>query len=644
MARLIGPAQAERVFYYTGGSRKGQVVPNGTAVPLYADSQCSLPADVRSLDGGALAVDGAIPQVLISDTLEVPRFQFPDVEDPVVYTRVLGGPVFALHPDPDARLDAFSARITEVETTAGEAVDQVAGNLAAASAAAAVDATTKAAAATAAANAEAIRIAEIASSMRDRFPRNRGIAIGRRGTTIDLYQKMNDSVWWRSSLEAQTVPDTATPLHLMAAQALITPAAYVLAGGGTVTDSGSWTFGANVDALGGSYWQSTVAGATKTWTSPAGTTALGINSVTTTNGSLAKVSIDGDATRANLLPTAQSLVDAGTYANTILAANGGTLQPTDRVYYSFATAHSWSSSTMIATDLTPGAHTVVYTSLGYTPVGQGSANRAYISDFLYNNGQDLGAGSTTSVVEPVSSTISAISAWEYAILCRPTGSSQDYTIGNTHGGDTELSFQVYVNGAATTLTDNTITLLTDTAEIRRTSSLTHKYLNAGATKVADSEVWYRLTRDGIQVDNTITWTVGGLVTADFIMLPMPGVLSASGGQRFGRGDHSANGSGPLTFTGLNGVLDVPKSRSTAGWMWQASGRLAAGVWCANPAGYLLANSPTYFQDRNGDVLKLYIARSYAPNQSETVTAGQSRTGKARYCFRVATGIDALMKG
>lgn len=114
MARLTGPNQAERVFYYTSGLRKGQVMPNGTPVPLYSDNQCSLPADVLSLTGGALAVDGEIPQVLIGDTLEAPRFQFPDVSDPVVYTRILGGPVLALHPDPDSRLDAFQGVLTTV--------------------------------------------------------------------------------------------------------------------------------------------------------------------------------------------------------------------------------------------------------------------------------------------------------------------------------------------------------------------------------------------------------------------------------------------------------------------------------------------------------------------------------------------------
>lgn len=105
MARQIGPDQSERIFYYTSGSKKGTIVPAGTPVPLYADAQVSVPADVRALDGSVIA--GTIPTVLTGDTLEAPQFLFPDVDDPVVYTRILGGPVVALHPSTDARIDAL---------------------------------------------------------------------------------------------------------------------------------------------------------------------------------------------------------------------------------------------------------------------------------------------------------------------------------------------------------------------------------------------------------------------------------------------------------------------------------------------------------------------------------------------------------
>lgn len=109
MARLTGPDQSERTFYYTSGSKKGQLFPEGTAVPLYADSATTLPADVTKIDGSAVPLVGGFPTVYITSTLEVDLFKFPDTEDPVVYTRVGGGPVVALHPRTDDRVDALAA-------------------------------------------------------------------------------------------------------------------------------------------------------------------------------------------------------------------------------------------------------------------------------------------------------------------------------------------------------------------------------------------------------------------------------------------------------------------------------------------------------------------------------------------------------
>lgn len=128
MARQVGPDQAERIFYYTSGSKKGTIFPSGTPVPLYADNQASLPADVRSLDGSVIA--GTIPTVLIGDTLEVPQFLFPDVADPVVYTRIGGGPIVALHPATDARVDDLRTRVVALEPGGiGEAANRTLTNL-----------------------------------------------------------------------------------------------------------------------------------------------------------------------------------------------------------------------------------------------------------------------------------------------------------------------------------------------------------------------------------------------------------------------------------------------------------------------------------------------------------------------------------
>lgn len=108
MARLTGPDQSERMFVYTSGSKKGQFFPAGMPVPLYADSAGTQPADVTKIDGSAVPLVGGFPTVYITSTYEVDLFKFPDVEDPVVYTSVGGGPIVALHPRTDDRVDALA--------------------------------------------------------------------------------------------------------------------------------------------------------------------------------------------------------------------------------------------------------------------------------------------------------------------------------------------------------------------------------------------------------------------------------------------------------------------------------------------------------------------------------------------------------
>ncbi|TDB71800.1 hypothetical protein E1211_15245 [Micromonospora sp. 15K316] len=114
MARLIGPAQDQRVFYYTRGARRGQFVPAGTVVPLYADEDATEPADVLAADGVSSLpeTDDGIPYVTIGSTFEAELFRFPDGSDPVVYTRVgPDGPMVPLYPAADGRIDQLAAAV-----------------------------------------------------------------------------------------------------------------------------------------------------------------------------------------------------------------------------------------------------------------------------------------------------------------------------------------------------------------------------------------------------------------------------------------------------------------------------------------------------------------------------------------------------
>lgn len=105
------------MFVITAGEQLGEFASFGTRVPLYAEEACETAADVLALDGSALPTDSGIPYVMIGDDLRAERFLFPNVTDPVVYTRVNGGDVHELHPEIDPVIDDLRVRV-EINTQA----------------------------------------------------------------------------------------------------------------------------------------------------------------------------------------------------------------------------------------------------------------------------------------------------------------------------------------------------------------------------------------------------------------------------------------------------------------------------------------------------------------------------------------------
>lgn len=116
MTRLIGPDEASRTVFLTAGSNKGKAAAQGMAVPLYADSTLSTPADVRSTTDAVIA--GTPPTVTVDAYSQIPLFKFPDGAD-TVYTSINGGPPVALYARTDDRLDTLAARLTAVEAGSG---------------------------------------------------------------------------------------------------------------------------------------------------------------------------------------------------------------------------------------------------------------------------------------------------------------------------------------------------------------------------------------------------------------------------------------------------------------------------------------------------------------------------------------------
>jgi len=93
---MIGPDDAYRVVYLPDGRARAR----GHAVPLYADEQLTMPADVRTPLGEPIAE----ATVMVDAFSRIPLVLYPDGAD-VIYTSINGGPPVALYARIDDRLD-----------------------------------------------------------------------------------------------------------------------------------------------------------------------------------------------------------------------------------------------------------------------------------------------------------------------------------------------------------------------------------------------------------------------------------------------------------------------------------------------------------------------------------------------------------
>lgn len=314
---------------------------------------------------------------------------------------------------------------------------------------------------------------------------------------------------------------------------------------------------------------STEVGATATYVTPAGATGVGVVITYHTSGGLAKVSIDGSATAANLLPTAQDVVNRGSYPNTILVANGGTLNPTDRVIDFYRGLVHWSIPTALATNLAPGAHTVVLTVAGYTAVGSSNV-RGYIQGWGYTTGAEtpLTPGARIFSTDDVGLSRSAI---EYAIRHQPAGAPDNEWAGSTHGYESPVSFGIAIDGEPVTLTDGEVRAVRGSATVTRVTKLHHK--NNPTTVYANIDTVYRFDKDGMTIRHVDKWATATNVTDG-----RPVMLSQSG-RVLDRGQLDASGAALV----LTGADDSNKglTKSTSAVLWDADGQVAAAVIMPN---------------------------------------------------------------
>ncbi|OZE95095.1 hypothetical protein CH302_19335 [Rhodococcus sp. 15-2388-1-1a] len=405
--------------------------------------------------------------------------------------------------------------------------------------------------------------------------------------------------------------------------------------------AGTWSGGtAQLLAYGGFYRYSTAAGATVTWTAPAGSTSIGWRSIKTTSGGLSKIAVSGDATLANMLPTAQQLVDAGRYAPSILVANGGTLNPTDRVLDQYASSLNYDVPMTLGANLTPAAHPVVMTSTGYGPVaatltstvasgvtsiplsalvtaGQyligsetvtvssvtGSsapftanlsaattaahtsgdtvsrtAGRTNISGFASGTASTLvtDAGAALFLLESVHDETGTTSAYEFADEVRPQGVGTLTLVGSVHGYERQTSLVVTAGDASV-------------ASVMAAGDLLVPAAGGFLKVVRTSTVYHPDTPTTPVFTVTVTYILDryGLqvsiktdypiaLDCDLAYTMLPANGSLSTVNKFDR----------AALSNFPGILSLPgsvdarygNSKSAAAWMWSSVGKVAALAW------------------------------------------------------------------
>jgi hypothetical protein len=151
--------------------------------------------------------------------------------------------------------------------------------------------------------------------------------------------------------------------------------------------SGSWTWVDDPSKYGFGYLNGT-SGSILFKTGKA-STRIGVYDMPVSASGMMLVEIDGNKSLANHLPQVSELITIGTLSSSVLIAQGGTLNPTDRIYYQKSTAgtsiadpHSSGFDNLlcqnrkvrIASNLQPGEHTIRFIHTGYSAMGQENKN------------------------------------------------------------------------------------------------------------------------------------------------------------------------------------------------------------------------------------------------------------------------------
>jgi hypothetical protein len=282
-----------------------------------------------------------------------------------------------------------------------------------------------------------------------------------------------------------------------------------------VTLSGTWSTSLSGAYLGGRARFSNVVGNYAEIVTPNGVQRASLQSSGPPSAGMALVTIDGDRTRATLLPTAQDLVDGGTLASTALVANGGTLNPTDRIWDGYL-----SSAVDFADDLAAAAHTIRITVTGYKRAAS-SNTFVLFTAFVLNGDAVFGMADPFYYFTLIQQTISygAPPVWEISYNNQPTGATAKEWLGHTGSLKHQAAAPIFtVDGTPQTIAN----LATYTGlEIAMSQGLDgrHSEIGAGATDIADLQMTIRINATtGFWISHTLTWLINGIVNGFPMMM------------------------------------------------------------------------------------------------------------------------------
>jgi hypothetical protein len=404
-----------------------------------------------------------------------------------------------------------------------------------------------------------------------------------------------------------------------------------------VTLSGTWVSANDAGAYGGNYARSATTTDYAEYTTPADTISVGVFTYPVTNAGLALVSIDGDTTTATNLPTAQDVVDDGTFPDSILIANGGTLNPTDRVLdgYAIGTYVQKHYPLILADDLTPGAHTVRLTVTGYKRAASSDV-RVYVCGLCYrlSTTQLTDANAMLAVLLNLDT---GLSAFEYAFNIN--GGSSSVFVGNcAHGYDGESEIVYKVDGV-TQAPDNFDYIAGSLITVNRLSNLYHPDIDGGTTPVASVDLTYTVhPTSGITVTHTITWLANVSGTNCYPhMFPLSGAVFTKGGNF-----DAATADVLLDSDDSSRVCNAP---SRAVYAWQTGGHYAALLSIDNliPVNDWLDSGGVTFwiEDRTGgSINKIYLTRIGAT--SKNIANTETWQGNANYRVAYLDDPDATL--